>query len=71
MPNSPASRAGLRAKDVITSIDGRPVSDREEALAAFPRLKASQTIRFVVLRENRLIVVRVTAELRLEERAKR
>ena len=70
-PNSPASRGGLRANDVITSIDGRPVSDREEVLAAFAQVRAMQRVRFVVLRENRLIVVQVKAEPRLEQRAKR
>jgi putative serine protease PepD len=63
---SPAARAGLRAKDVITSIDGRAVADRDYVRAAFAGVKAAQEVRFVVLRENRLIVVRVKAALRPE-----
>jgi serine protease Do len=28
-PNSPADRAGIKAGDVITNFNGRPVEDRE------------------------------------------
>ena len=38
MPQAPAEKAGLKAKDVLTHVDGKPVKNREEAVTAIKRI---------------------------------
>ncbi len=53
IPDQPASRAGLKAKDVVLSIDGSVVAtprDLQRLIAATP---AGRTVRLLLLREGR------------------
>ena len=62
-PGGPAERAGLRVQDVIVAIDGRAISFPNElhAMAFFLDVTPRRTLRFTVARQNRKIVVSVTA----------
>ena len=50
VPGSPASRAGLSKGDVITSVDGRPVSKPEDVAAAIESKRPGDRVRIEVRR---------------------
>jgi regulator of sigma E protease len=61
LPNSPASRAGLRARDSVVSIGGRPLrrwSELQERVGA----SAGTTIPFEVMRDGRLVSLTLRPE---------
>ncbi len=49
----PADLGGMKKGDIITSINGEPVSDIEEYMYRLTRLKKGETITVVVLRDGR------------------
>ncbi len=55
-----AARAGLRAGDVIVELNGEPVASMEQLAKIFTLITADQQIAFGVLRDSRLVSVRVT-----------
>lgn len=59
-PNSPAERAGLRAEDYITEINGTPMSSATEGLAVVARTKPGTTIQVKFYRDNQEETVDVT-----------
>jgi serine protease Do len=58
VPDSPAARAGLKAGDVITAINGKPIATSRELVTALPAGDASQEISLMVVREKKEIVVK-------------
>jgi regulator of sigma E protease len=61
LPNSPASRAGLRARDSVVSIGGQPLrrwSELQERVGA----SAGATIPFEVMRDGRLVSLTLRPE---------
>jgi S1-C subfamily serine protease len=50
MPDSPAAKAGLKAGDVIVSVDGKAVSGPEELRAAVQRAGAGKEVKVTVRR---------------------
>ena len=69
VPNSPASRAGIRAGDVLVSYDGRPVTVRfEEELPPFRKLEADtpvgKQIPITVLRDGKTLDLSVLTTAR-------
>jgi serine protease Do len=65
--NSPASKAGLKEGDVITTIDGKPITtsrDLQEMVAALPLHKATQ---LAVVRDGKPKSLQVTIEEQPEE----
>ena len=65
--NSPVSKAGLKEGDVITTIDGKPITtsrDLQEMVAALPLHKATQ---LAVVRDGKPRSLQVTIEEQPEE----
>jgi len=61
-PGGPAELAGLRVGDVVTAIDGKPLTFRDDgdALAYFRHIRPAVALRFLVTRRGSSQVVRVT-----------
>jgi regulator of sigma E protease len=63
-PNSPASRAGFQAGDIVTAADGRRINDFSD-LQTFTALRADEPIRFAVRRGTADIQLTATPERRV------
>jgi putative serine protease PepD len=50
MPDTPAERAGLRKDDVVTSVDGQPVSDGIALIVAIRTHRPGETVEMSVIR---------------------
>jgi serine protease Do len=66
--DSPASRAGIRAGDVITSIAGRPVRDAGDVTRAVRDAQGGATIDVRVVRDKKELDVKITLPERAELR---
>jgi len=61
-PNSPGANAGLKTGDVITQLDGQPVSDAGELQVQVGQKRPGTTIKLDVIREGKTVSVPVTLE---------
>ena len=52
MPNSNASRAGIKVNDVIVEVDGKQVATTDDLRSSLTKHKAGDTMKFVVLRDR-------------------
>ncbi len=59
--DGPADRAGLRVRDVVVAIDGRPVRDTTSLLARIAELPPGTATRVELMRDRKLVEVQVTA----------
>jgi len=66
VPDGPANRAGVRARDVIMAVDGREVSTRREFYQQMWKRAAGDELCLTVLREKDLATIRATAMDRAE-----
>jgi serine protease Do len=66
-PSGPAARAGLRLGDVVTRVNGKPVTPDETLSRLVAAIPAGQTARLDVIRGNRPQVVNVTVASRPSE----
>lgn len=62
MPNSAASKAGLKAGDVLVSVDGKPISSFAELRAKVGTTGPGKTVKIGLLREGKPLEVAVTLE---------
>jgi serine protease Do len=60
VPDSPAARAGLKANDVVTEINGQRVEGTEEFRRMIREIPSGRTAQFVVWRDGRSQSVSVT-----------
>lgn len=51
-PNSPAERAGLKAGDVITKVDGQSIEDSRALQLLIGQMKPGKTVRLAVVRDG-------------------
>jgi serine protease Do len=61
-PNSPGAKGGLKTGDVITQLDGKPVSDAGELQVVVGQKRPGTTIKLDVIRDGTNITVPVTLE---------
>jgi serine protease Do len=64
---SPGERAGLRPYDVITAVDGAPVSGDDELISTVARMRPGSSATLTLLRDGRM----VTLPVKLAERPQR
>ncbi|MHB8957985.1 MAG: PDZ domain-containing protein [Pirellulaceae bacterium] len=55
-----AARAGLRPGDMIVELNGEPVANMEQLAKVFTPIAADEQVAFGILRDSRLVSVRVT-----------
>ncbi len=53
VPGTPAARAGLRKGDILTALDGEPVSDESDLAAVLATRKPGQSLRVTFLRAGK------------------
>ncbi len=61
MRNGPADRAGIRARDVVLEIDGKPTRDTPALLARIAELHPGDPVKVKIWRDRRSLDVGVTA----------
>jgi serine protease Do len=59
-PDSPAAKAGLKAGDVITEVNGKAIMTPRELVSALPAADSSQDVTLSVVREKKEMTVKVT-----------
>ena len=59
-PDSPAAKAGLKAGDVITAVNGKAVATPRELVSAMPAADSSQEVTLTVVREKKEMSVKAT-----------
>ena len=62
-PAGPAARAGLRPRDVVTHIDGKPLNVRDQLamMQTLQRVKPGQKLKLTVRRGDQALAVVITA----------
>jgi Do/DeqQ family serine protease len=60
LDGAPGSRAGLRVNDVIVEINGKPTTDRTDAVNTIAMAAPEQTIPLKVVRQGELVELKVT-----------
>jgi serine protease Do len=61
-PDAPGAKAGLRTGDVITELDGKPVTDAGQLQMTVAQKRPGDTIHLQVVRDSKPIAVSVTLE---------
>jgi len=61
-PNSPGAKAGLRAGDVVTELDGKAVVDAGQLQMVVGQKRPGDTIRLQVVRDSKATSISVTLE---------
>jgi serine protease Do len=59
-PDSPAAKAGLKAGDVITAVNGKAIMTPRELVSALPAADSSQDVTLSVVREKKEMTVKAT-----------
>lgn len=60
MGGTPAARAGLKANDVVTAVDGKPIHDADGLVLNVGKLPSEATTRLTVLRDKSPRTIEVT-----------
>ena len=64
---TPASRGGLKANDVVTAIDGKPLKDHEALVRAIGSHHPGDSIVLTIRRESKTLELKISLEERPEE----
>jgi len=59
-PNGPAAKAGVKADDVIVSLDGKPVKDGDALVSDISARKVGTTVQVGILREGKSLTLPVS-----------
>jgi serine protease Do len=60
VPGSPAEKAGLKEKDVITKVNGTKIDDKTSLTAALSKYKVGEQVTLAVFRDGKTINIHVT-----------
>jgi len=60
MPDTPAAKAGLEAKDVIVEFDGRPIASRDDLTSIVRDIDVGSKVRIKVHRQGKIKVLQTT-----------
>jgi len=63
-PNTPAARAGLQAKDIITAVDGQSIGQNHSLQTVIQGRQPGQTVRLSVFRAGRTLSITVKLAVR-------
>src|SRR6202142_50060 len=61
-PDAPGAKAGLRTGDVITELDGKPVTDAGQLQMLVGQKRPGETIHLLVVRDSKPATIAVTLE---------
>ena len=61
-PEAPGAKAGLRTGDVITELDGKPVTDAGQLQMLVAQKRPGETIHLQVVRDSKPVAIAVTLE---------
>ena len=67
LPNSPAARAGLAERDIITKLNGEEITRRRSLASLIGKFQAGETIRLTILRGGQEQEISVTLEVLPQE----
>ena len=62
LPGSPAEKAGLKERDIITKINDTTIDDKTSLTAALSRFKVGDTVKLSVIRAGKTIGIKVTLD---------
>lgn len=62
MKNSPAEKAGLKEKDIILAVNGKPINTWFEFVDYMLSLKENKPLNLLIKRDNQIITVSITPE---------
>ena len=58
--NGPASKAGLKPKDLITQVETRKINDATELIVAIRSYAPGDVLKFTILRDNKTMEIEIT-----------
>ncbi len=64
VPHSPADKAGVKENDIITGVEGKALSEKEDLMDRLQQSKVGDTIELTLLRHGKEHTVKVTLEER-------
>lgn len=62
LPDSPAEKAGLKEKDIITKVNSTGVDEKTNLTSALSQFKVGDNVKLTVVREGKTITVHATLE---------
>jgi len=62
LPGSPAEKAGLKEKDIITKINNTTIDDKTSLTAALSRFKVGDTVKLTVIRAGKTLSIKATLD---------
>jgi serine protease Do len=60
VPDSPADRAGMRARDVVVSFDGERIDSMDDLVVAIRQHRVGETVRLVIVRGGERLTITAT-----------
>jgi serine protease Do len=59
-PDTPAAKAGLKTGDVITAVNGKPVTSTRDLISALPDSGSAQEVTLTIVREKKEMTLRTS-----------
>lgn len=65
-PNGPSAAAGMKPKDIVSSIDGSPLSTKDDLKSVLSKIEIGQKVRIRIVRDGRTEDIEVVAAENLD-----